>query len=60
MDYAKVRRATRLLMKTLFKIGASFLRAYVFKLVVAMMIPTVLVEPFQQIISFFSKQDNIS
>jgi len=47
-------------MKTLFKLGASFLRAYVFKLVVAMMIPTVLVEPFQQIVSFFSKQDNIS
>jgi hypothetical protein len=60
MDYSKVRRATRIVIKTLFKIGASFLRAYVFKLVVAMIIPTVLIEPFQGIISLFSRQDNIS
>jgi hypothetical protein len=60
MDYAKVRRATRLIVKTLFKIGASLLRAYVFKLVAGVIIPTALIEPFQEIISLVSRKDSIS
>lgn len=58
MNYDKFKWATKIFVKTLLKIGANFLKAHVFKLAMAMILPTSLIEPFQKIISLFFERDN--
>ncbi len=64
MNGEKLKSAAQVAIKMLLKIGRQYLRIFVFKQAMAMIlpviVPTALIGVFQAIISSFSKQDTIS
>lgn len=60
MNLNRVKNATKIFTKILFKIGVKYLKIYLFKLAIGIIIPTGLITLFQGIITLFSEKDNIS